>query len=555
MYFFPEVIIIKTVEIFTDGACSGNPGAGGYGVVMRYGTYEKELSGGDSDTTNNRMELTGVIVGLSALKKPCKVILTTDSKYVVDSITKGWVYNWQKNNWIKSDKKPALNADLWKQLLPLLEMHDVTFNWVKGHAGHPENERCDSLAVAQRDIYYKGEIIMEKRFIYADNAATTAVSEEVLNAMLPHFTKAYGNASSIYKLGRDAQRDIENAREKVAKAIGADPKEIFFTSCGSEADNWAIKGIAENMTKKGKKHIITSVFEHHAVLHTCQYLEKHGYEVTYVPVSADGFVNPEDIKNAIREDTGLVTIMYANNEIGTIQPIEEIAKICKEKKVIFHTDAVQAVGHVEIDVKKQGIDMLSLSGHKIHAQKGIGALYVRKGITLPNLIHGGAQERNKRAGTENVPAIVGLGVAIENATRDIAGKNSIITPRRNRLIDGILQLPYTRLNGDRDKRLAGNLNISIEGIEGESLLLMLDLNGICASSGSACTSGSLDPSHVLLSIGLKHEVAHGSLRLSIEEDVTDEDVDYILEVVPKVVERLRSMSPVWEKMMKGESYE
>lgn len=254
---------------------------------------------------------------------------------------------------------------------------------------------------------------MEKRFIYADNAATTAVSEEVLNAMLPHFTKAYGNASSIYKLGRDAQKDVEEARAKVARAIGADPKEIFFTSCGSESDNWAIKGVAENMAKKGKKHIITSVFEHHAVLHTCEYLEKHGFEVTYVPVSADGFVNPEDIKNAIREDTALVTIMYANNEIGTIQPIEEIAQICKEKKVIFHTDAVQAVGHVDIDVKKQGIDMLSLSGHKIHAQKGIGALYVRKGIVLPNLIHGGGQERSKRAGTENVPAIVGLGVAIE----------------------------------------------------------------------------------------------------------------------------------------------
>ncbi len=396
---------------------------------------------------------------------------------------------------------------------------------------------------------------MEKRFIYADNAATTAVSEEVLNAMLPHFTKAYGNASSIYKLGRDAQKDVEEAREKVAKAIGADPKEIFFTSCGSESDNWAIKGIAENMAKKGKKHIITSVFEHHAVLHTCEYLEKHGFEITYIPVSSDGFVNPEDIKNAIREDTALVTIMYANNEIGTIQPIEEIGKICKEKKVIFHTDAVQAVGHVEIDVKKQNIDMLSMSGHKIHAQKGIGALYVRKGIVLPNLIHGGGQERGKRAGTENVPAIVGLGVAIENACRNIAEKRDIITPRRNRLIDGILKLPYTRLNGDRNKRLPGNLNISIEGIEGESLLLMLDLNGICASSGSACTSGSLDPSHVLLSIGLKHEVAHGSLRLSIEEDVTDEDVDYILEVIPKVVERLRSMSPVWEKMMKGERYE
>lgn len=396
---------------------------------------------------------------------------------------------------------------------------------------------------------------MEKRFIYADNAATTTVSEEVLQAMLPYFRTAFGNASSIYKLGRDAQHDVEDARAKVAKAIGAEPREIFFTSCGSESDNWAIKGIAENLAKRGKKHIVTSVFEHHAVLHTCEYLEKKGFEVTYVPVSDKGLIDPEDVRNAIRDDTALVTIMYANNEIGTIQPIEEIAAICKEKKVIFHTDAVQALGHVDIDVKKQGIDMLSLSGHKIHAQKGIGALYVRKGIVLPNLIHGGAQERNKRAGTENVPAIVGLGVAIETATKNIAERNAVIVPRRNRLIDGILKLPYTRLNGDRDKRLPGNLNISIEGIEGESLLLMLDQYGICASSGSACTSGSLDPSHVLLAIGLKHEVAHGSLRLSIEENVTDEDVDYILEVIPKIVERLRSMSPVWEKMMKGEKYE
>ena len=396
---------------------------------------------------------------------------------------------------------------------------------------------------------------MEKRFIYADNAATTQVSEEVLNAMLPYFRTAYGNASSIYKLGRDAQRDVENAREKVAKALGASPNEIFFTSCGSEADNWALKGVAETMEKKGKKHIVTSVFEHHAILHTCQYLEKKGFEVTYVPVSDKGLVDPEEVRKAIREDTAIVSIMYANNEIGTIQPIEEIAAVCHEKGVIFHTDAVQAVGHVDIDVKKQGIDMLSLSGHKIHAQKGIGALYVKKGIILPNLIHGGAQERNKRAGTENVPAIVGLGVAIETATKNIQEKNVSITAKRNRLIDGILKIPYTRLNGDRDKRLPGNLNISIEGIEGESLLLMLDMNGICASSGSACTSGSLDPSHVLLSIGLKHEIAHGSLRLSIEDDITDEDVDYIINVLPGIVERLRSMSPVWEKMMKGESYE
>lgn len=396
---------------------------------------------------------------------------------------------------------------------------------------------------------------MEKRFIYADNAATTAVSEEVLNAMLPHFRTAYGNASSIYELGRNAQKDVEIARDKVAKALGAEPSEIFFTSCGSESDNWALKGTAERMAKKGKKHIVTSVFEHHAILHTAEYLEKQGFEVTYVPVSDKGLIDPEDVRKAIREDTALVSIMYANNEIGTIQPIEEIAAICHEKGVLFHTDAVQAVGHVEIDVKKQGIDMLSLSGHKIHAQKGIGALYVRKGIVLPNLIHGGGQERAKRAGTENVPAIVGLGVAIEAATKNIAEKAAVITPRRNRLIDGILKLPYTRLNGDRDKRLPGNLNISIEGIEGESLLLMLDMYGICASSGSACTSGSLDPSHVLLSIGLKHEIAHGSLRLSIEEDVTDEDIDYILEVIPKVVDRLRSMSPVWEKMMRGEKYE
>ena len=396
---------------------------------------------------------------------------------------------------------------------------------------------------------------MEKRFIYADNAATTAVSEEVLNAMLPYFRTAYGNASSIYKLGRDAQRDIELSREKVAKALGAEPREIYFTSCGSESDNWAIKGTAELMAKKGKKHIVTSVFEHHAVLHTCEYLEKHGYEVTYVPVSDKGLIDPEDVRKAIREDTALVTIMYANNEIGTIQPIDEIAAVCKEKGVLFHTDAVQAVGHVDIDVHKQGIDMLSLSGHKIHAQKGIGALYIRKGIVLPNLIHGGGQERGKRAGTENVPAIVGLGVAIEAATGNIAEKAAVITPRRNRIIEELLKIPYTRLNGDRDKRLPGNINISFEGIEGEALLLMLDLNGICASSGSACTSGSLDPSHVLLSIGLKHAVAHGSLRLSIEEDVTDEDVDYILEVIPKVAERLRAMSPVWERMMKGEKYE
>ena len=389
---------------------------------------------------------------------------------------------------------------------------------------------------------------MEKRFIYADNAATTKVSEPVLEAMLPYFTEEYGNASSIYALGRNAKKALETARESIAASIGAQPSEIYFTSCGSESDNWAIRSVCERLAAKGQKHIVTSVFEHHAVLHTCQALEKLGFEVTYLPVYENGIVKTEDVRNAIREDTALVTIMYANNEIGTIQPIEEIAAICREKNVIFHTDAVQAVGHVKIDVHAQGIDMLSISGHKIHAQKGIGALYVRKGIPMTNLIFGGAQERNRRAGTENIPAIMGLAKAMELANTDIEERAEKTSRLRDRLIDGLLKLPRTRLNGDRVKRLPGTVNGSREGIEGESLLLMLDMNGICASSGSACTSGSLDPSHVLLSLGLKHEVAHGSLRLSINEETTDEDVDYILEVVPKVVKRLREMSPLWERI-------
>lgn len=394
---------------------------------------------------------------------------------------------------------------------------------------------------------------MEKRFVYADNAATTKVSKPVLDVMMPYFTEEYGNASSIYALGRSAKKALETARETVAKAIGAETSEIYFTSCGSESDNWAIRSVCERLAAKGKKHIITSVFEHHAVLHTCQVLEKLGFEVTYLPVYKNGIVKTEDVKNAIREDTALVTIMYANNEIGTIQPVEEIAAVCREKGVLFHTDAVQAMGHVKIDVHAQGIDMLSLSGHKIHAQKGIGALYVRKGIPVTNLIFGGAQERNRRAGTENLPAIAGFAKAMEIASTDIEKRAEKTAKQRDRLIEGILKLPRTRLNGDPVKRLPGTVNISIEGVEGESLLLMLDLNGICASSGSACTSGSLDPSHVLLALGLKHEVAHGSLRLSIGDETTDEDIDYILEVVPKVVKRLRDMSPLWERICKEET--
>lgn len=388
---------------------------------------------------------------------------------------------------------------------------------------------------------------MEKRFIYADNSATTKVSESVLSEMLPYFTEEYGNPSSIYRLGRNAGRAVENARERIAAVFGCLPSEIYFTGGGSEADNWAIKGVADKLAAKGRKHIVTTAFEHHAVLHACEYLEKKGFEITYLPVDEKGYITAKQVEDAVREDTALVTIMYANNEIGTIMPIPEIAEVCRKKGVLFHTDAVQAVGNIPINVKEQGIDMMSMSGHKIHAQKGIGFLYVRKGIVLPNLIHGGGQEKGRRAGTENVPAIVGLARAVEDACADIPAKIERITAIRDRIIDGILSsVPAARLNGGIKHRLAGNINISFLGVEGESLLLMLDMNGICASSGSACTSGSLDPSHVLLSLGLPHEVAHGSMRLSIADPITMEDGDYIIEVVKTVVEKIRNMSPLWE---------
>ncbi len=392
-----------------------------------------------------------------------------------------------------------------------------------------------------------------ERQIYADNAATTQVSQRVLEAMLPYLMGEYGNPSSIYGLGRSARMAIETAREQAAAVLGCLPGEIYFTSCGSESDNWAIKGVAEKMAEKGKKHIITSAFEHHAVLHTCKHLEKLGWQVTYLPVGSEGIVNPADVESAIREDTALVTIMYANNEIGTVQPIPEIGAVCKAHGVYFHTDAVQAVGHVAINVKEQNIDLLSLSGHKIHAPKGIGILYMKNGIGLPNFIDGGGQERNKRAGTENVASIVGLGKALEEANFQMGPRNSRVLAMRDKLIDGLLAIPRTRLNGSREHRLPGNVNISFEGVEGESLLLMLDLKGICASSGSACTSGSLDPSHVLLALGLPHEIAHGSLRLSINEWNTPEDIDYILQVVPEIITKLRAMSPLWERICKEEA--
>ena len=389
------------------------------------------------------------------------------------------------------------------------------------------------------------------RTVYADNAATTAVSPQVLEAMLPYYKEVYGNPSSLYSVGQKAKAALEEARETVAACLGAGAGEIYFTSCGTESDNWAIKGAAHAMRKKGKDHIITSAFEHHAVLHTCQALEKEGFTVTYLPVHENGIVRPEELEAAITDKTGLVTIMYANNEIGTIQPIPEIGAICKKHGVWFHTDAVQAVGNVHIHVKEQNIDMLSLSGHKFHAPKGVGALYIRRGIAIPNLLDGGAQERGKRGGTENVAQIVGLAAGLKEACATIDQRVARLSPLRDKLMDGLLKIDRCRVNGDREHRLPGNVSMCFQGVEGESLLLMLDLKGISASSGSACTSGSLDPSHVLLSFGLPHEVAHGSLRLSFGDYNTEEDIDYILEVLPPIIQRLRSMSPLWDAIQQG----
>lgn len=382
--------------------------------------------------------------------------------------------------------------------------------------------------------------------IYLDNAATTRVRPEVAEAVLPAMTETYGNASSVHSFGREAKKAMEKARAQVAAAIGAKKEEIYFTAGGSEADNWAIKGAAHALRRKGL-HIITTSIEHHAVLHTCQALEKEGFEVTYLPVDEYGLVTPEQVEAAIRPDTILVSVMAANNEIGTIEPIAEIGAVCRAHKVLFHTDAVQAVGHMPLDVAAMQIDMLSLSGHKFYAPKGVGALYIRTGVRIENLIEGGAQERSRRAGTENVPAIVGMGRAIELITAEMAEENARISGLRDRLIAGILDaIPESRLNGHPTKRLPGNVNVSIRYIEGEALLLSLDMAGIAASSGSACTSGSLDPSHVLLAIGLPHEIAHGSLRLTIGRDNTQDEIDRVLEELPKIVSRLRAMSPLYD---------
>ena len=389
-------------------------------------------------------------------------------------------------------------------------------------------------------------------YIYADNAGTTKMSPVAIDAMTKCMNEVFGNPSSLHSTGQRAAEVLQKAREDVAEALGADFNEIYFTSGGSEADNQAIRSAALFGAKKGKKHLISTKIEHHAVIHTLKKLEREGFEVTLLDVGADGIVDPADVEKAIREDTALVTIMYANNEIGTLQPIDEIAKICKEKKVTFHTDAVQAVGHVPVNVHAQNIDMLSLSGHKFHGPKGIGVLYVRKGVPLFNLIEGGAQERGRRAGTENIPAIVGMAAALKEAVANLDENMAKISAMRDRLIEGLSQVEHSRLNGDAKKRLPGNVNFCFEGIEGESLLLLLDEKGIEASSGSACTSGSLDPSHVLLAIGLPHEVAHGSLRLTLCEENTPEQIEYIIKEVPEIVSYLRNISPVWEELEKGE---
>lgn len=389
-----------------------------------------------------------------------------------------------------------------------------------------------------------------KKMIYLDNAATTKTSPEVVEAMLPYFTENYGNPSSIYDFASKSKSAIAKSRDIIAEALGAKEKEIYFTAGGSESDNWAIKATAEAYKDKGN-HIITSKIEHHAVLHTCQYLEKNGFEVTYLDVDEYGIVKLEELKKAIRPTTILVTIMYANNEIGTVQPIKEIGEITHQNKILFHTDAVQAFGHLPINVDECHIDMLSISGHKLNGPKGIGVLYIRNGIKIRSFIHGGGQERSRRAGTENVPGIVGFGKAVERAMETLEERNKKETETRDYLIKRVLsEIPYSRLNGDKKRRLPNNANFSFQFIEGESLLIMLDMDGICGSSGSACTSGSLDPSHVLLAIGLPHEIAHGSLRLTLNEDITKEDIDTVVESVKKIVEKLRSMSPLYEDFMK-----
>jgi len=544
---------MKIVALYTDGACSGNPGPGGWGCILRLGEAEKEFSGGEAQTTNNRMELTAVIKGLEALKEPCIVELYSDSKYVIDAIEKGWAKKWKAQGWMRTKKDPALNPDLWERLLELCGTHTIRPHWVKGHSDNELNNRCDALAVTATP---KASVTLDPMaadaagrgaekvsFVYCDNAATSPICKPALDAMMPWLTENYGNASGFYKAGRDAKTALEDSRKRTASCLGVEPETIYFTSGGTESNNWALKSAGE----KGG-HIVISAVEHHSVLYTAEFLQSKGCELTVLPVDENGLVSEDALKAALRPDTVLVSIIYANNEIGTVQPIAKLAETVKafDRKILFHTDAVQAIGHIPVKIT-ENIDLLSLSAHKFGGPKGAGALYIKKGVKLTPLLHGGGHERGKRSSTENVAGIVGLSAALEHMCQNRETYSAKTVSLQDRLISGILNaVPHSRLTGHPSERLTGNASFVFAAIEGESLVLNLDMLGVAASSGSACSSASLDPSHVLLAIGLPHEEAHGSLRLTISHENTEEEIDFVIASVKTAVERCRNMSPLWD---------
>lgn len=511
----------EPVRLFTDGSCSGNPGPGGWAALLRRGDgTETELSGGERETTNNRMELKAAIEGLKSLKEPCRVVLTSDSRYLVDAVSRGWLGAWRASGWKKADGSPVRNADLWRELLPLLDVHDVLFRWIRGHAGHPENERCDALAVAETEKAGVG-----RRSVYADNAAVTRVSPRALSAMLPWLRGHCGDPAGLYSAAREARLAAENARERVAAALGASPGEIVFTSGGTESVERALRGAARILRARGKTHLIISAFEHRAVLDSCAALEREGFEVTRLPVTPDGFVTAGSLRAALRNDTGLVSVMTANDMTGTIQPVRELAAAAHAGGALFHTDAAQAVGRIPVDVRELDADLLSLSGRKFHGPGGVGALYVRRGV-LPDGPPGGPGEV-RRDGTDCPALLAGLGEAITEAAGTLGTAVPRLTALRNRLIDGLLALPGVRLNGDRDRRLPGHANLSFEGIAGEDLVRRLDEEGIAASTGSARADGTPGTDR-------------GSLRLVLSDETTGEDVRYLLERIPPAVAGLRA---------------
>jgi cysteine desulfurase len=543
---------MKTVILYTDGACSGNPGPGGWGCILRLGDKEKEFSGGEGQTTNNRMELTAVIKGLEALKEPCIVELYSDSKYITDALDKGWAQKWRAQGWMRTKKDPALNPDLWERLLDLCREHTVCPHWVKGHSDNEYNNRCDALAVAATP---RKEGTRKNMSVYCDNAATSPICKPALDAMLPWLTENYGNASGFYKIGFDAKKALIAARERVASCLGVEPGTIYFTSGGTESNNWALKGGSVPLHPAsavsgtgGLGHIIVSAIEHHSILNTAEYLQSKGHELTVVPAGKDGLVDSGALIKALCPDTAVVSVIYANNEIGTIQPVSELAKAVKETnvKVLFHTDAVQAAGHIPVEITPE-IDMLSFSSHKLGGPKGVGALYIKKGLKLPPLLHGGGHERGRRSSTENIAGIVGFSVALEHMCQNREAYYSHVARLRNQLISGILDtVPYSRLTGHPEHRLPGNASFIFAAVEGECLVMRLDYLGVAASSGSACSTANLDPSHVLLATGLSHVEAHGSLRLTVSHQNTKEEMDFVIQQVKAAVEHCRKASTEWK---------